>query len=40
MERHGPKRLIAITGIGAGDSRGHSGFPYNHSILPLLLNEI
>jgi putative NADH-flavin reductase len=40
MEHVGPKRLIAITGIGAGDSRGHGSFLYNHAVLPILLNEI
>ena len=35
MEKHGVRRLIAITGIGAGDSRGHGGFLYDHLIFPL-----
>ncbi|MGJ4964330.1 NAD(P)-dependent oxidoreductase [Bradyrhizobium sp. HKCCYLRH3061] len=33
-------RLVAITGIGAGDSRGHGGFVYDRLILPLLLRNI
>lgn len=40
MERSGVKRLICITGLGAGDSRGHGAFLYDHVILPLLLDEI
>ncbi len=40
LEHSGPKRLIVITGIGAGDSRGHGSFLYNHAVLPILLNEI
>lgn len=34
------RRLICITGIGAGDSRGHGGFLYDKIFQPLLLNEI
>lgn len=33
-------RLICVTGIGAGDSKGHGGFLYDWVIQPLLLNEI
>jgi putative NADH-flavin reductase len=33
-------RLIAVTGIGAGDSRGHGGFVYDKLINPLLLAEM
>jgi putative NADH-flavin reductase len=40
MEREGPRRLICITGIGAGDSRGHGSFAYNWLVMPLLLSEI
>ena len=32
--------LIAVTGIGAGDSRGHGGFLYDRLMLPLLLRRI
>lgn len=35
MEQLGVRRLIAITGIGAGDSRGHGGFLYDRVIFPL-----
>lgn len=30
-------KLILITGIGAGDSKDHSGFFYDRSLNPLLL---
>lgn len=30
------KRLVAITGIGAGDTRGHGGWLYNRLIFPLV----
>jgi putative NADH-flavin reductase len=34
------RRLICVTGIGAGDSRGHGGFLYDRIIHPLLLRTI
>lgn len=40
MHRHGLRRLIGITGIGAGDSRGHGGFLYDYLVNPLLLKTI
>lgn len=40
MEKNGVKRLIAVTGIGAGDSRGHGGFFYDKLFQPLLLKAI
>jgi uncharacterized protein YbjT (DUF2867 family) len=33
-------RLVAITGIGAGDSRGHGGFAFDRLIFPLLLRHV
>lgn len=33
-------RLIAITGIGAGDSAGHGGFLFDRLIFPLLLRKV
>lgn len=33
-------RLVAITGIGAGDSRGHGGFLFDRLIFPLLLRHV
>ena len=40
MTRHGVRRLVCITGMGAGDSRGHGGFVYDRLILPLLLRNV
>jgi hypothetical protein len=34
METHGVRRLVCITGIGAGDSKGHGGFFYGKIIFP------
>ncbi len=36
----GAHRLIAVTGIGAGDSRGHGGFVYDRIFQPLALKTI
>lgn len=35
MDAAGLRRLVAVTGIGAGDSKGHGGFVYNRIIFPL-----
>jgi putative NADH-flavin reductase len=40
MRQHRVERLICITGIGAGDSRGHGGFFYDRLFQPLLLQTI
>lgn len=40
MTSAGVRRFVCITGIGAGDSKGHGGFLYDHIIQPLLLKEI
>jgi len=40
MQQYGTRRLIAVTGIGAGDSRGHGGFLYDRIVNPLLLKTI
>jgi putative NADH-flavin reductase len=39
MEAKAIKRLICVTGLGAGDSRGHGGLLYN-TILALLLGRV
>lgn len=39
MQKQGITRLVCITGIGAGDSRGHGGFLYDHIARPLLLSS-
>ncbi len=35
MAAEGVGRLVAITGVGAGETRGHGGFFYDHIIYPL-----
>jgi len=40
MRGAGVRRLICVTGIGAGDSKGHGGFFYDRVIQPLILNEV
>lgn len=40
MQHHGVPRLLAVTGIGAGDSRGHGGFFYDRIFNPWLLKRI
>ena len=40
MQAEGVRRLVCITGIGAGDSRGHGGFLYDHLIQPVLLRGV
>lgn len=40
MEEHHVRRLICVTGIGAGDSKGHGGFLYDRIFNPLLLRNI
>src|SRR5262245_39950733 len=37
MQARGVRRLIAVTGFGAGDSRGKGGFLYDSVVFPLLL---
>ena len=40
MEQHGVGKLISVSGIGAGDSRGYGGFFYDRLLFPLLLRRI
>ncbi len=40
MKAEHVSRLVAITGIGAGDSRGHGGFVFDNLIFPLLLKKV
>jgi putative NADH-flavin reductase len=35
MGRAGVRRLVAVTGVGAGETRGHGGFLYDRIIFPL-----
>jgi len=40
MAKHGVKRLVCVTGIGAGDSRGHGGFLYDRVVQPLFMKSV
>jgi putative NADH-flavin reductase len=40
MRRRGVRRLVSITGIGAGNSSGHGGFLFDRIIMPLLLRKV
>jgi putative NADH-flavin reductase len=40
MKAEDVSRLVAITGVGAGDSRGHGGALFDHVIFPLLLRKV
>jgi putative NADH-flavin reductase len=40
MKAAGVHRLVAVTGMGAGDSRGHGGFLYDALMFPLVLKRI
>ncbi len=35
MAARGVRRLVAITGVGAGETRGHGGFVYDRIVFPL-----
>ena len=40
MNKHGVRRLVCITGIGVGDSKGHVGFLYDRIIRPFVVKNI
>ncbi len=40
MRASGPRRLVTVTGLGAGDSRGHGSVLYDAIAFPLLLKRI
>jgi putative NADH-flavin reductase len=40
MKAASVKRLIVVTGLGAGDSRGHGGLLYDAVIFPLLFKRV
>ena len=40
MRRQGVTRLIAITGMGAGDSAGHGGFFFDRVFRPFMLRQV
>lgn len=40
MTKHGVRRLVCVTGVGAGDSRGHGGFLYDRIVQPLFMKTV
>ena len=40
MRQHGVRRLIAVTGVGAGDTKGHGGFLYDRILYPLFTKGV
>ncbi len=40
MHENGVGRLVAVTGLGAGDSRGHGSFVYDAILFPLILKRV
>jgi len=40
MENENVRRLVCITGLGAGDSRGHGGFLFDKLFFPLMLRKV
>ncbi len=40
MAERGPRRLICVTGLGAGDSRGHFGILYDSVMFPMVLKRL
>jgi len=40
MERFSVRRLICMTGVGAGETKGHGGFFYDHILFPLFTKGI
>lgn len=40
MRRKGVRRLVCVTGMGAGDSRGHGPWLYDNLLLPVLLGRV
>jgi putative NADH-flavin reductase len=40
MHQHSVRRLISVTGVGAGDTKGHGGFLYDRVLYPLFTKGI
>lgn len=40
MQREGVQRLVCVTGVGAGDTKGHGGFLYDRILYPLFTKGI
>jgi putative NADH-flavin reductase len=40
MDHHSVRRLICVTGVGAGETKGHGGFLYDRMLYPLFTKGI
>jgi hypothetical protein len=40
MQRQQVRRLVCITGMGAGDTRSHRGFAFDRLSTPLVLRKV
>jgi putative NADH-flavin reductase len=40
MKQHSVRRLICVTGVGAGETKGHGGFLYDRILYPLFTKGI
>src|SRR5215217_2856590 len=40
MNKHGVRRLVCITGVGAGDSKGQVGFLYDRIVRPFVVKNV
>jgi putative NADH-flavin reductase len=40
MNRHSVRRLLCVTGVGAGETKGHGGFLYDRILYPLFTKGI
>lgn len=40
MHRHSVRRLVCVTGVGAGETKGHGGFFYDRILYPLFTKGI
>jgi putative NADH-flavin reductase len=40
MQKGNVRRLVAVTGVGSGDSKGHGGFLYDWIVYPLITKKI
>jgi putative NADH-flavin reductase len=40
MKRHSVRRLLCVTGVGAGETKGHGGFLYDRILYPLFTKGI
>jgi putative NADH-flavin reductase len=40
MQRHSVRRLLCVTGVGAGETKGHGGFLYDRILYPLFTKGI